>query len=44
MRAWGVEPRCPFLDEDFLQVAMNLDPKEKMIVKESEVSKKGYED
>eukprot|EP00985_Skeletonema_marinoi_P005047 scaffold2183_cov185-Skeletonema_marinoi.AAC.3 len=39
MSAWGVEPRCPFLDDDFLQVAMNLDPKEKMIVKGPGVSK-----
>jgi asparagine synthase (glutamine-hydrolysing) len=31
MSAWGVEPRCPFLDADFLDVAMNLDPEEKMI-------------
>lgn len=39
MSAWGVEPRTPFLDADFLQVAMNLDPKEKMIVKGPGVSK-----
>lgn len=39
MSAWGVEPRCPFLDADFLQVAMNIDPKEKMIVKGPDVSK-----
>jgi asparagine synthase (glutamine-hydrolysing) len=39
MSAWGVEPRCPFLDADFLQVAMNLDPREKMIVKGPDVSK-----
>ena len=31
MSAWGVEPRVPFLDADFLQVAMNLNPEEKMI-------------
>ena len=29
--AWGVEPRCPFLDADFMDVAMNLDPHDKMI-------------
>ena len=40
MSAWGVEPRCPFLDADFLQVAMNMDPKEKMIVKGPGISKK----
>jgi len=39
MSAWGVEPRCPFLDADFLQVAMNMDPKEKLIVKGPDVSK-----
>jgi asparagine synthase (glutamine-hydrolysing) len=39
MSAWGVEPRTPFLDADFLQVAMNMDPKEKMIVKGPHVSK-----
>jgi len=33
MSAWGVEPRVPFLDADFLSVAMNLDPTEKMIDK-----------
>lgn len=31
MSAWGVEPRVPFLDADFLDVAMSLDPKQKMI-------------
>merc|ERR1712048_1007624 len=31
MSAWGVEPRVPFLDADFLDIAMNLDPEEKMI-------------
>lgn len=29
--AWGLEPRVPFLDKDFLQVAMNIHPKDKMI-------------
>lgn len=38
MSAWGVEPRVPFLDADFLEVAMNLDPKEKMILKGPDVS------
>lgn len=31
--AWGLEARVPFLDKDFLQLCMNLDPKEKMINK-----------
>ncbi|CAR24384.1 Asparagine synthase (glutamine-hydrolyzing) [Lachancea thermotolerans] len=29
--AWGLEARVPFLDREFLQLCMNLDPKEKMI-------------
>ena len=32
--AWGLEARVPFLDKAFLDVAMNLDPKEKMISKD----------
>ena len=31
--AWGVEPRVPFLDVDFLELSMNIDPHEKMIKK-----------
>ena len=31
MAAWGVEARVPFLDRDFLDVAMNIDPHLKMI-------------
>ena len=30
MMAWGVETRVPFLDREFIEYAMNLDPKEKM--------------
>ena len=33
MAAWGIEARVPFLDKAFLDVAMNLDPKYKMINK-----------
>jgi asparagine synthase (glutamine-hydrolysing) len=29
--AWGVEARVPFLDKQFLEVSMNIDPAEKMI-------------
>lgn len=29
--AWGVEARVPFLDKKFLDIAMTIDPKEKMI-------------
>jgi len=31
MSSWGVEPRVPFLDADFLDLAMSLDPEEKRI-------------
>ena len=33
MMAWGVEPRVPFLDVEFLDVAMRMDAQAKMIVK-----------
>lgn len=32
--AWGLEARVPFLDKEFLELCMNIDPKEKMITKE----------
>jgi asparagine synthase (glutamine-hydrolysing) len=32
--AWGVEARVPFLDKEFLEVAMNIDPEEKLIKKD----------
>ncbi|KAL9102786.1 MAG: hypothetical protein Q9163_002104 [Psora crenata] len=32
--AWGVEARVPFLDKQFLETAMNVDPAEKMITKD----------
>ncbi|RPE76933.1 asparagine synthase B [Vulcaniibacterium tengchongense] len=31
MMAWGVEPRVPFLDVEFLDVAMRMDAKHKMV-------------
>lgn len=31
--AWGLEARVPFLDKAFLEVAMNVDPQEKMFSK-----------
>ena len=34
--AWGLEARVPFLDKAFLEVAMNIDPKEKMFNKGGE--------
>ena len=32
--AWGVEARVPFLDKEFLNLSMNIDPAEKMITKD----------
>ncbi|PGH16434.1 asparagine synthase (glutamine-hydrolyzing) [Helicocarpus griseus UAMH5409] len=32
--AWGVEARVPFLDKQFLETSMGVDPKEKMITKD----------
>lgn len=29
--AWGLEARVPFLDKEFLEVAMSIDPAEKMV-------------
>jgi asparagine synthase (glutamine-hydrolysing) len=31
MSAWGVEARVPFLDKEFLDVAMSINPEDKMI-------------
>ena len=31
LAAWGVEGRVPFLDKEFIDVAMTLNPKDKMI-------------
>jgi len=31
MAAWGVEARVPFLDRDFLDFAMSMDPADKMV-------------
>jgi asparagine synthase (glutamine-hydrolysing) len=39
MSAWGVEARVPFLDTDFLNFAMNIDPSEKMIVRGKKIEK-----
>jgi asparagine synthase (glutamine-hydrolysing) len=35
MMAWGVEPRVPFLDREFLDVAMRMDARYKMIDRQS---------
>ena len=34
LAAWGIEGRVPFLDKDFIDVAMRINPKDKMINKE----------
>ena len=34
MSAWGVEARVPFLDKEFIDVAMTQNPDAKMITKE----------
>jgi asparagine synthase (glutamine-hydrolysing) len=39
MSAWGIEARVPFLDKEFLDVAMQLDPKEKMCGKNGKIEK-----
>ncbi len=32
LAAWGIEGRVPFLDKEFLDVAMRLNPKDKMVI------------
>ncbi len=34
LAAWGIEGRVPFLDKEFIEVAMRLNPKDKMITQE----------
>jgi len=47
LAAWGVEGRVPFLDKDFLDVAMRLNPEDKMAIDgkmEKWVLRKAFED
>ena len=47
LAAWGVEGRVPFLDKEFLDVAMRLNPSDKMVAKdriEKWVLRKAFED
>lgn len=47
MAAWGIEARVPFLDKEFLDVAMRLNPEDKMIKNgriEKWVVRKAFED
>ncbi|GGG51762.1 asparagine synthase B [Croceivirga lutea] len=39
LAAWGIEGRVPFLDKEFMDVAMRLNPKDKMIVKGERMEK-----
>ncbi|NNF85841.1 MAG: asparagine synthase B, partial [Winogradskyella sp.] len=47
LAAWGIEGRVPFLDKEFMDVAMRINPKDKMITKdrmEKWVVRKAFED
>jgi asparagine synthase (glutamine-hydrolysing) len=47
LAAWGVEGRVPFLDKEFIEVAMNVNPADKMIKDgriEKWVLRKAFED
>lgn len=47
LAAWGIEGRVPFLDKEFMDVAMRLNPKDKMIKEgrmEKWVLRKAFED
>ncbi len=47
LAAWGIEGRVPFLDKEFMDVAMRLNPKDKMITSEHMekwVLRKAFED
>jgi asparagine synthase (glutamine-hydrolysing) len=35
--AWGLEARVPFLDKEFINVAMNIDPENKMVRVNNEI-------
>lgn len=47
LMAWGIEGRVPFLDKEFLDVAMRINPQDKMIIGErieKWVLRKAFED
>ncbi|WP_018675088.1 asparagine synthase B [Riemerella columbina] len=47
LMAWGIEGRVPFLDKEFMNVAMRINPKDKMITPERMekwVLRKAFED
>jgi len=39
LAAWGIEGRVPFLDKEFMDVAMSLNPADKMVTKEHPIEK-----
>ena len=47
MSAWGVEARVPFLDREFLDVAMSINPKDKLITEgkmEKQILREAFSD
>jgi len=49
LMSWGIEGRVPFLDKEFMDIAMNVNPKDKMVNKaegkiEKWVLRKAFED
>jgi asparagine synthase (glutamine-hydrolysing) len=47
LAAWGIEGRVPFLDKEFIDIAMNINPADKMITNEKMekwVVRKSFED
>lgn len=47
LMAWGIEGRVPFLDKEFMDIAMTINPKDKMVTKERMekwVLRKAFED
>ncbi len=47
LAAWGVEGRVPFLDKEFMDVAMRLNPEDKMCINgrmEKHILRKAFED
>ena len=47
LAAWGIEGRVPFLDKEFIEVAMRINPRDKMITNERMekwVVRKAFED
>jgi asparagine synthase (glutamine-hydrolysing) len=47
LAAWGIEGRVPFLDKEFMDVAMNLNPADKMAINgkmEKWILRKAFED